>query len=96
MSETRGEVYFGVLAYSGNFKIVEEQTPYDYLNIQIGMGDTDFCWNLKKGERFISPKVYAGYSGKGFGEMSNPCWRSRIQKRQGRQAVLWQAPKPVP
>ncbi len=71
VSETRGEVYFGVLAYSGNFKIVEEQTPYDYLNIQIGIGDTDFCWNLKKGERFISPKVYAGYSGKGFGEMSN-------------------------
>lgn len=69
-TEVSGEVYFGVLAYSGNFKIVEEQTPYDYLNIQIGISDTDFCWNLKKGERFTTPKVYAGYSDSGFGKMS--------------------------
>ena len=69
-TETGGEVYFGVLAYSGNFKIVEEQTPYDYLNIQIGISDTDFCWNLKKGEKFTSPRVYAGFSDSGFGGMS--------------------------
>lgn len=70
-TETYGEVYFGVLAYSGNFKIVEEQTPYDYLNIQIGISDTDFCWNLKEGEHFTTPAVYVGYSGGGFGEMSS-------------------------
>lgn len=69
--ERQGEVYFGVLAYSGNFKVVAEQTPYDYLNIQIGISDTDFVWNLKPGEIFTSPKVYAGYSDEGFGKMSN-------------------------
>lgn len=70
------------MAYSGNFKIVEEQTPYDYLNIQIGISDTDFCWNLKKGERFTSPRVYAGYSGKGFG------WMSCLLHRFARECVM--------
>ena len=69
--ETRGEVWFGVLAWSGNFKVAAEQTPYDYLNIQIGISDTDFLWNLKGGETFASPRVYAGYSDAGLGKMSN-------------------------
>lgn len=70
-TERTGQVYFGVLAYSGNFKIVEEQTPYGYLNIQMGISDTDFLWKLKEGENFVSPKIYAGYSDAGFGKMSN-------------------------
>lgn len=73
--ETQGEVWFGALAYSGNFKVVEEQTPYCYLNIQIGLSDTDFCWILGKGETFRSPSVYAGYSDAGFGSMSQKMHR---------------------
>lgn len=68
--EKQGEVWFGALGYSGNFKIVAEQTPYHYLNIQIGLSDTDFCWNLKRDEVFCTPHVYAGYSDGGFGRMS--------------------------
>lgn len=69
--ETTGDVYFGALAYSGNFKVVAEQTPYRYLNILIGINDTDFAWTLKAGETFTTPVVYAGYSGDGFETMSN-------------------------
>lgn len=69
--EQTGEVYCGVLAYSGNFKVVAEQTPYAYLNVQIGMSDTDFCWRLKKGEPLQTPRVYAGYSDSGFSGMSD-------------------------
>lgn len=69
-TEMQGEVWYGALAYSGNFKIVEEQTPYDYLNIQIGINDTDFKWNLGAGENFVTPVVYSGYSSSGFNGMS--------------------------
>ena len=69
--ETTGDVYFGTLAYSGNFKVVAEQTPYRYLNVLIGINDTDFEWKLKAGETFRTPSVYAGYSGNGFETMSN-------------------------
>lgn len=69
--ETTGDVYFGALAYSGNFKVVAEQTPYHYLNVLIGISDTDFEWSLKAGETFTTPSVYSGYSGEGFETMSN-------------------------
>lgn len=70
-NETSGDVYFGALAYSGNFKVVAEQTPYRYLNVLIGINDTDFAWTLHAGESFLTPSVYAGYSGEGFEAMSN-------------------------
>lgn len=70
-TEDSGEVYFGVLAYSGNFKVTAEQTPYEYLNIQIGINDTDFLWTLGEGEVFKTPRVYAGFSDQGFGKMSH-------------------------
>lgn len=89
-SEAAGEVYFGVLAYSGNFKVVAEQTPYDYLNVQIGISDTDFIWNLKGGERFITPCVYAGYSCRGLGGMSN------LLHRFAHSCVMPQATKDKP
>lgn len=73
--EQQGEVWFGALAYSGNFKVVAEQTPYDYLNVQIGMSDTDFLWTLHKGDKFTAPSVYAGYSNKGFARMSHQMHR---------------------
>lgn len=69
--ETHGEVYYGALGWSGNFKIVLEQTPYGYLNLLAGMGDTDFEWRLKSGETLETPPLYLGYSPDGFDRMSN-------------------------
>lgn len=68
--EEKGEVYFGLLAYSGNFKTVVEATPYGYTNVLIGMSDTDFAWELKSGEMLETPAVYCGYSAEGLGGMS--------------------------
>lgn len=68
--EQKGGVYFGLLAYSGNFKVVAEATPYDYTNVLIGMSDTDFAWELKSGEALEAPDVYCGYSAEGLGGMS--------------------------
>lgn len=69
--ETYGEVYYGALAWSGNFKIVLEQTPYEFLNILAGMNDTDFEWRLTAGQSFETPSLYLGYSPDGFDRMSN-------------------------
>lgn len=70
-TETTGDVYYGALAYSGNFKVVAEPTPYGYLNVLIGISDTDFEWTLEEGEKFTTPAVYSGFSSEGFGNMSN-------------------------
>lgn len=69
--ETHGEVFYGALGWSGNFKIVLEQTPYGFLNILAGVSDTDFEWKLKAGEKLETPPLYIGYSHEGFEGMSN-------------------------
>ncbi len=69
-TETQGEVWFGTLAYSGNFKLTAEQTPYRYLNLQLGINDTDFSWTLHENETFTTPKIYAGFSDSGLSGMS--------------------------
>lgn len=69
-SETYGDVWFGVIEYSGSFKICLEQTPYGWLNILAGMSDTDFEVKLENGARLDSPVTYIGYSSDGFDTMS--------------------------
>lgn len=69
--EDHGEVYYGALAYSGNFKTVVETVLNKYVNIITGISDTDFEWILKPGEKFEAPAVYSGYSANGFTDMSN-------------------------
>ena len=89
--ENQGEVWFGTLGYSGNFKVVAEQTPYEYLNIQIGINDTDFTWNLKGKEKFETPVVYAGYSDCGLGKAScilNHFAHSQIMPERTRKKPL--------
>lgn len=69
--ETAGEVFYGALAYSGNFKTVVEAVNSGFLNVLMGISDTDFLWTLHKGEIFETPAVYAGYTDKGFEAMSH-------------------------
>ncbi|MDY3249913.1 MAG: glycoside hydrolase family 36 N-terminal domain-containing protein, partial [Candidatus Choladocola sp.] len=74
-TETSGSVYYGALEYSGNFRTVIEAVNETYLNILIGISDTDFAWTLQKGETFEAPAVYAGYSDGGFEKMSHTLHR---------------------
>lgn len=70
-AQTAGEVYFGVLEYSGNFKTVVEAVSEGFLNILTGVNDADFQWRLEGGETFETPAVTAGYVTGGFEEMSH-------------------------
>ncbi len=68
--EDFGKVYYGILAWSGNWKIVFEKDSYSRLQIVGGINDFDFSWQLKPNECFVTPKFVAGYTNNGFGDAS--------------------------
>lgn len=76
-TETSGDVYFGTLAYSGNFKVLCSRDLFYTTRISLGLNDHDFKYALKGNETFITPKVFCGYSW-GFGEMSRQMNRFAI------------------
>jgi alpha-galactosidase len=68
--EDQGEVWFGLLAWSGNWKISAEMTDFHYTRVNIGLNDWDFAWKLEAGTVFTSPASIAGYTKNGFGTAS--------------------------
>ena len=68
--EMQGEVWFGVLAWSGNWKLAAEVTEYGATRLGIGVNDWDFAWRLNAGETFTTPASLAGYTAAGFGAAS--------------------------
>jgi alpha-galactosidase len=69
-TEDSGSVWFGALAWSGNWRISVEQTPYKQVRVTGGFNTFDFAYPLKPGERLETPAFYAGYAANGFGEAS--------------------------
>jgi alpha-galactosidase len=69
-SEDQGEVWFGLLQWSGNWKITAEVTDFDQTRVSIGLNDWDFAWRLTPGETFTTPAALGGYSQQGFGDAS--------------------------
>ncbi len=67
--EKNGDVYFAILAYSGNFKVKAERDLFKTTRVIIGMSDFDFRFELKAYEKFDTPKVFCGHT-QGFGDMS--------------------------
>ena len=68
--EKCGDVYFGALAWSGNFKTEISRDFAGITRVVIGINDFDFSYHLMAGEEFVTPSVYCGYTD-GFAEMSN-------------------------
>jgi alpha-galactosidase len=69
-TEEGGEVWFGALAWSGNWKLAAEVTDFGSTRIGFGVNDWDFAWRLGPGELLVTPASYAGYSAEGFGGAS--------------------------
>lgn len=69
-TETQGEVWFGALAFSGNYKLVIERTAYEHVSVSGGIHDFDFTWRLEGGETFQTPVFVGGFTGQGYGEAS--------------------------
>jgi alpha-galactosidase len=70
-SEDHGRVWFGALGWSGNWKLVVEDTPPAHqVRVTGGYNDFDFSWLLEPGESLTTPAYYGGFTGAGFGEAS--------------------------
>ena len=74
--EDHGRVWFGALGWSGNWKLVVEDTPAAHqVRVTGGYNDFDFSWPLKPGESLSTPPYYGGFSSRGFGEASRQMHR---------------------
>lgn len=85
-SEERGDVWFGALAWSGNWKLIGESTRDGRTRIHLGMNDYDFALPLDPGEEISSPEAVFGYVADGFGAMSRTLhdWqRDHVAPRRG-------------
>ncbi|MBK8136926.1 MAG: alpha-galactosidase [Chloroflexi bacterium] len=69
-SEEHGDVWFGTLAWSGNWTLKAEVTDFHATRILTGLNDYDFTWRLNPGETFTTPSALAGYSSGGYGAAS--------------------------
>ena len=69
-TEDAGEVWFGALGWSGNWKITADHDAHGYLQVSGGINDFDFSWHLEGGEEFTTPSFVGGYTQEGFGGAS--------------------------
>ena len=69
-AEHSGQVWFGSLAWSGNWVAVFEVERNDALNVAMGIQPFDFSWRLEPGAQFASPQLVGGYAQDGLGGAS--------------------------
>ncbi len=81
-SEEHGQVWFGALAWSGNWRITVERTPYRQVRVTGGFNTFDFAYPLKPGETLETPEFDAGFSQSGFGGAS------RLLHRYEREEIV--------
>ncbi|HOO33449.1 MAG TPA: alpha-galactosidase [Thermotogota bacterium] len=87
-TEDAGDVWFGLLAWGGNWKTLLHKIPYETVQICTGMNDWDFTFTLKAGEEFQAPPVHCGYTSLGFGEMSRNLHRFQLEKIMPKEGAL--------
>jgi alpha-galactosidase len=68
--EHSGSVWFGSLAWSGNWLCSLEVEHNDALHIVAGLQPFDFAWGLGPGEQFVTPPLVCGYTEGGLGGAS--------------------------
>lgn len=80
--EEHGRVWFGALAWSGNWRITVEQTPYRQVRVTGGFNTFDFAYPLQPGQTLETPEFYGGFTATGFGEAS------RLMHRFEREQIV--------
>ncbi len=81
-SEESGELWFGSLQWSGNWKLLAERTRDGRAIVHLGINDHDFAYDLDQGKSFEAPPVVFGYTAGGFGAMSR-AWHDYVRNKLG-------------
>ncbi len=69
--EDMGECFGFSLLYSGGFHMQAEVDQFHQTRMVMGIDDCDFTWNLKPGEKFVTPELAMAYSGEGLAKLSH-------------------------
>ncbi len=69
-TEERGDIYFGSLIWSGNWKMIINKDKSNRVLVTAGVNDFDFEWCLEPEDTFETPVFMAGYTVGGFGNVS--------------------------
>jgi len=88
-TEEAGTVWFGALAYSGNWSLRFEQLPSGHTRVFGGYGCYDFGLRLEPGASHRTPAMVIGLTGDGMGEAT------RQLHRFARKWVLPQTTRPL-
>ncbi|HPE69720.1 MAG TPA: alpha-galactosidase [Thermotogota bacterium] len=78
--EEHGDVWFGALAWSGNWKLCFHRLPYENIQVCGGINDWDMEILLEPGDAFSTPLLYFGFSAEGFGTMSRNLHRLQRER----------------
>ena len=91
-TEDAGEVWFGALGWSGNWKITADHGAHGYLQVSGGINDFDFSWHLAGGENLTTPPFVGGFTREGFGGASRNLHRyalDHLLPAKGPRPVLY-------
>jgi len=83
-NEENGQVWFGSIQWSGNWKICTELSEFGQIFVSCGTNDWDSEWNLQPGESHTTPSSIGGYTNHGFGAASRVLHdyvRNKLTKR---------------
>ncbi len=78
-TEESGELWFGALHWSGNWKIRVDKNHLNQVKLTGGVNDFDLSWLLEVEERFETPTLSCGYTKAGFGAMSRSFHSYQLQ-----------------
>lgn len=73
--ERSGEIHFGTLLWSGDWKFIFERDAFSENRVSGGINSFDFKLRLAGGEHFETPVFLAGFTRGGFGAMSRQIHR---------------------
>lgn len=88
--EDAGRVWGFQYIYSGDFQAIVQTGQYKTVRIQMGMNPQTFGWNLKMGQKFISPETVMVYSDQGMNGMSqilHSLYRKRLCRGKYRKTL---------
>ena len=86
--EETGTVYFGLLAYSGSWRMSFDHFSTHTVRFHGGYNPFDFELRLAPGERHVTPALVCGVSGEGWGGASRRAHRFALER------VLPDPPRP--